>query len=99
LRARTPLFRLPDRPEFYLVALLRNAIPPRPARIGKLIQANRRLFDQCVAIGGKRYPVDSVPMDRQDWQGHYQPLWDLVVASKRNFDPDNILTPGQGIFA
>ena len=56
LRALTPLFRLPDTRDFYLLALLRNAIPPTRDRINELLQANRRLFDQCVAIGGKRYP-------------------------------------------
>ena len=98
LRVLTPLFRVPDKPDFYLLALLRNAIPPSPQRVTELIQANRRLFDRCDAIGGNRYPVDSVPMSRQDWQLHYRPLWSLVAASKRYFDPDNILTPGQGIF-
>jgi cytokinin dehydrogenase len=99
LRVLTPLFRLPAARDFYLLAILRNAVPSSPARISELIQANRRLFDQCVAVGGKRYPIDSVPMSRQDWERHYQPLWSLVVASKQHFDPDNILTPGQGIFA
>jgi cytokinin dehydrogenase len=98
LRVLTPLFRLPDTPNFYLLGILRSAIPASPARINELIQANRRLFEQCAAIGGKRYPVDSVPMDRQDWQRHYELLWGLVAASKRYFDPDNILGPGHGIF-
>jgi cytokinin dehydrogenase len=97
-RGRTQLFRLPDTPRFYLFSVLRNAIPPTPDRINALIQANRQLYNRCVEIGGKRYPIDSVPMDKHDWQGHYQPLWGEVVSAKRHFDPDNILTSGQGIF-
>jgi cytokinin dehydrogenase len=99
LRVLTPLLRLPNTRDFYLLAILRNAIPPTTSRVSELLQQNRRLFDQCVAIEGKRYPVGSVPMNPEDWQRHYQPLWSLATASKRYFDPDNILTPGQGIFA
>lgn len=99
LHMLTPLFRLPDSRDFYLLAILRNATPPTPSRVSDLIEENRRLFDRCVSIGGKRYPVDSVPMDSQDWRRHYGPLWPSVVASKRHFDLDNILTAGQGIFA
>ncbi len=73
------------------IDLLRESLP--------LAHANRQLFDRCVAIGGKRYPVDSVPLDKGDWQKHYGPLWGLVVSYKERFDPDHILTPGQGIFA
>lgn len=98
-RMLTPLLRLPDSRDFFLLALLRNAIPPSRDRINELIEENRRLFDQCISIGGKRYPIDSVPMDRQDWRRHYQPLWGLVLNSKQRFDSGHILTPGQGIFA
>ena len=95
---RTPLFRLPNSQQFFMFALLRNALPPTPDRIKSLVQANRNLFDHCVAIGGKRYPIDSVPMSSRDWQQHFQPVWGRFVAAKRHFDPDNILTPGQAIF-
>ena len=80
------------------VALLRNAVPPTPERAAQLIADNRTLFERATMLGGKRYPFDSVPMTRHDWQKHYQPLWGAVVSSKRHLDPDEILTPGQGIF-
>jgi cytokinin dehydrogenase len=95
---RAPFFRVPDSRHFFVFALLRNAVPPTPERIAQLIAANRALFECAVMLGGKRYPFDSVPMTRHDWQKHFQPLWGAFVSSKQHFDPDEILTPGQGIF-
>lgn len=95
---RTPFFRVPDSRHFFIFALLRNAVPPTPERSAQLIAANRTLFERATILGGKRYPFDSVPMTKHDWQKHYQPLWGKFVSAKRHFDPDEILTPGQGIF-
>lgn len=95
---RTPFFRVPDSRHFFVFALLRNAVPPTPERVAELVAANRALFERAVDLGGKRYPFDSVPMTKHDWQKHYQPLWGAFVRAKRHFDPDEILTPGQGIF-
>jgi FAD/FMN-containing dehydrogenase len=95
---RTPFFRVPDSRHFFVFSLLRNAVPPTPERVAQLVAANRAMFDRAVMLGGKRYPNDSVPMTRDDWQKHYQPLWGAFVSAKRHFDPDEILTPGQGIF-
>ncbi|HET8782163.1 MAG TPA: FAD-binding protein [Pyrinomonadaceae bacterium] len=93
-----PFFRVPDTRHFFVFALLRNAVPPTPDRVAELIADNRALFERATSLGGKRYPFDSVPMSKHDWQKHYQPLWGAFVSAKRRFDPDNILTPGQGIF-
>jgi cytokinin dehydrogenase len=95
---RTPFFRVPASRHFFVFALLRNAIPPTPERVAQLLADNRTLFERAVTLGGKRYPFDSVPMTKHDWQKHYQPLWGAFVRAKRHFDPDEILTPGQGIF-
>ncbi len=95
---RAPFFRVPNSRHFFLFALLRNAVPPTPERAEQLVTANRTLFERVVTLGGKRYPVDSVPMTKHDWQKHYQPLWGAFVSRKRHFDPDEILTPGPGIF-
>ena len=95
---RTRFFRVPNSRHFFVFALLRNAVPPTPDRAAELIAANRQLFERATMFGGKRYPFDSVPMTKHDWQKHYQPLWGAFVSAKRHFDPDEILTPGQGIF-
>jgi FAD/FMN-containing dehydrogenase len=94
----TQFFRVPDARHFFIFSLLRNAVPPIPARAAELIAANRTLFERATALDGKRYPFDSVPVTRHDWQKHYQPLWGAFVSAKQHFDPDEILTPGQGIF-
>lgn len=93
-----PLFRVPDERHFYVFALLRNAVPPTPERAAGLVADNRALFERVTALGGKRYPFDSVPMTKKDWQEHYQPAWGQLVSAKHIYDPDGILTPGQGIF-
>jgi cytokinin dehydrogenase len=95
---RAPLLRVPDSRHFFVFALLRNAVPPTPERAAQLVAANHTLFERAVMLGGKRYPFDSVPMTRHDWQKQYQPLWGDFVSAKRHFDPAEILTPGQGIF-
>ena len=95
---RAPFFRVPNSRHFFLFALLRNAVPPTPERAAQLVAANRTLFERAVTLGGKRYPFDSVPMTKHDWQKHFQPLWGAFVSAKRHFDPAEILTPGPGIF-
>jgi FAD/FMN-containing dehydrogenase len=95
---RAPFFRVPNSRHFFVFSLLRNAVPPTPERAAQLVAANRMLFERAVMLGGKRYPFDSVPMTKQDWHEHYQPLWGAFVSAKRRFDPAEILTPGQGIF-
>lgn len=95
---RAPLFRVPNSRHFFIFALLRNAVPPTPERAAQLVAANRTLFERATELGGKRYPFDSVPMTKQDWQKHFQPLWGKFVSAKRHFDAAEILTPGPGIF-
>jgi FAD/FMN-containing dehydrogenase len=95
---RAPFLRVPDESRFFIFSLLRNALPPTPDRTAQLVEANRRLFDAATAAGGKRYPIDSVPMSKHDWQKHFQPAWGEFVSAKRLYDPDDILAPGQGIF-
>ncbi|HSP78071.1 MAG TPA: oxidoreductase, partial [Myxococcaceae bacterium] len=82
----------------FLFALLRTAVPPTPERVAELVAENRALFEQLTEVGGKRYPVDSVPMSEADWRGHFHPFWERFEHAKRRYDPDNVLTPGQRIF-
>jgi len=95
---RAPFLRVPDESHFFVFSLLRNALPPTPERTAQLVAANRQLFDAATAAGGKRYPIDSVPMTRHDWQQHFQPAWGEFVSAKHIYDPGDVLTPGQGIF-
>jgi FAD/FMN-containing dehydrogenase len=91
-----PFMRVPAGDTFFSLALLRTATDQ--ASVDAAIVANAQLRDAIVALGGKRYPIDSVPMTKQDWHKHFQPRWGAFRAAKQRFDPDHIMTPGQGIF-
>ncbi len=93
--------QLPKDHVVFLFSLLRFALPmPGAASVEAMLVSNRHLYDQVVALGGKNYPIGAIPgLDQKDWEVHYDGEWDEVVADKRRYDPDNVLTPGQGIFA
>jgi cytokinin dehydrogenase len=96
-RSTRPMLRLPDEPTVFLFALLRTA-PPDPAVVGAMLASNRALFEQARDAGGTQYPIGAVPFTRADWVEHFGDQWPRLVAAKRRYDPNGILTPGQGIF-
>lgn len=94
--ARAPLPELPRGPVFFLLSILRNTIPPTdPA---DQLARNRSIYEAAAAVGGKRYPIGSVPFSKTDWRDHFGPRFRRFALRKRFFDPDRVLTPGQGIF-
>jgi FAD/FMN-containing dehydrogenase len=97
-RLTAPFVRVPPTPHVFLFALLRTAIPPTPENVAYLVAKNRLIYEQLRAVGGKRYPVDSVPMTHPDWALHFDAYWALFAYYKHLFDPDKVLTPGQHIF-
>jgi cytokinin dehydrogenase len=93
-----PLFRVPDSPEVLQLTMLRFPFPG--ADIDGLLAQNRRLFDLAVGMGGTRYLVSAVPdLTVADHRAHYGDRWGQVRLWKHRFDPANVLTPGQAIFA
>ena len=97
-RFRLPLFRVPKEKIVFLFAILRTAAPPEDAVVTRMLSDNRRLFEQNRDLGGYRYPVDAIPFSQKDWQQHFRPVWGKLVSAKRRYDPNNLLTPGQGVF-
>ena len=95
---RTALPVVPSEPQFFLLSLLRSAVPPTPTQAQALVTKNRTIYETVRSANGKRYPIDSVAMNRRDWELHFGAIWPLFDGAKSYFDPDNILTPGQGIF-
>ena len=93
-----PFARMPSSQRIFLFALLRTADPATEANVQALITKNRAFYEQLTAVGGKRYPIDSVPMSATDWQAHFHPHWADFQSAKARFDPDHVLTPSQGIF-
>ena len=56
--------------------------------------ANRAVYDRVRDAGGTLYPVSAFPMTPKDWRSHFGSAFGLLLAAKRKFDPDSILTPG-----
>jgi cytokinin dehydrogenase len=99
-KLKRPLFALPtpSEPVAYLFDILRFPFPGDPGIAGMMAQ-NRRLYDIGVSLGAKRYLVGAIPgMTRAQWRVHFGSNWDRLVDAKRCYDPDRVLTPGQGFF-
>lgn len=92
-----PFFRVPNEPVVFLFDILRTA-PSHEVALD-MVQHNRELFEDVRDLGGIRYSIGAIPFSQADWQQHYGPVWPLVVSAKNKYDPDRILTPGQGIFS
>jgi hypothetical protein len=92
-----PFFKAPDEEVNFIFDILRFA-PPVPAIVQQRIAENSQLFAQAKAVGGKRYPISSIPFTQNDWVEHFGCEWFLFVLQKLRFDERNVLTPGQGIF-
>jgi FAD/FMN-containing dehydrogenase len=94
-----PLFAKPTESVAYLVDLLRFPFPGETG-IDRMLAQNRRLYDLAVSLGGKRYLVGAIPnMTGEDWRRHFGGNWSTFRSAKYTYDPDLVLTPGQGIFA
>ena len=91
-----PLLRIPEPGSFFLFHLMGTL--PDQEKAKRMIDRYRQFFERGRELGGKQYPINSLPFSRQDWQEHFDRFWDQFVKAKRRFDPDNILTPGPGIF-
>jgi len=91
-----PLFRVPDEPVAFLFDILSTA--PNADVAAQMVARNRTLFERARDLGSKRYVISAIPFSEHDWQQHFHPVWGQLVSAKRHFDPDNVLTPGPGIF-
>lgn len=94
-RLQQPLLRTPDDESFFLLDVLCTA---GPGAAGRMVSANRSLFERCRDLGGTLYPIGAMPMTPGDWQLQFGNEWSRLVAAKEAFDPGNVLTPGPGIF-
>ena len=96
-----PFLRVPECDEWvYLFDILTANSHPGPDAgfTAQMVARNRRLFDKARAMGGTRYPIGVVPFSRADWSSQYGQSFPDLVRLKLRYDPDNILTPGPGIF-
>jgi cytokinin dehydrogenase len=64
-----------------------------------MLAANQALLPLLLAAGGKVYPPFAPILSHEQWQEHYgMEAWARFAAAKKRFDPNNVLTPGAGIF-
>jgi FAD/FMN-containing dehydrogenase len=97
-RLTAPFVRVPEARQSFIFSVLAFPVAPTPAQVAAAIAQNATLFEACVDVGGKRYPIDSVPMTHHDWRVQLAPFFDAFADAKEHFDPNHVLTPGQGIF-
>lgn len=97
-RLTLPLFRVPDEEVMFLFSILRTAPPDDASAIATMLADNRTFFERNRDNGGYRYATGAIPFSQADWKQHFHPVWGKLVSAKHRYDPDNILTPGQGIF-
>ncbi|MCA9874388.1 MAG: FAD-binding protein [Anaerolineales bacterium] len=94
---KQPLLCVPDEEIFFLFDILRSA-PDDPVVVDRMLTSNRELFERARQLGSKHYTISAITLSKQDWKRHFQPVWGKLVSAKHRFDPDNVLTPGPGIF-
>ncbi len=93
----SPLFRLPSEETVFAFDILRT-VTPDPETAAKAVAHNRLLFERNRALGGTHYPISTIELSHADWEMHFGQVWEQFMHAKQRFDPDNVLTPGQGIF-
>ncbi|MGH8774145.1 MAG: FAD-binding protein [Jiangellaceae bacterium] len=96
-RLTRPMLQVPDEPVVFILGLLRTA-PEIPSVIEAMIASNRALFERARDLGGKQYPIGSIPFAPGDWAEHFSGQFRKLENAKDRYDPNRILTPGQGIF-
>ncbi|MDX6282273.1 MAG: cytokinin dehydrogenase [Kribbellaceae bacterium] len=95
-----PSLRLPqdDSEWVYLFTLMTAGAPGAgPEFADEMLARNRALYDRARALGGTRYPIESVAFTQADWAGHYGDRWPHLQQLKQTTDPAGILTPGPGM--
>lgn len=95
---RTPLLRLPDEDVVFPFNVIRMPTSNDTAVMQQMVAQNRALYDRIRSAGGIQYPVGAFPMSQNDWKVHFGSSWPRLAEAKRHHDPDNLLTPGYGIF-
>ncbi len=96
-RVERPFFRLPRGEVSFAFNILRTS-PPDSAIQAAMLASNRALYDAALAVGGSRYASGAIPFTPTDWRTHFGEVWRDLLRAKRRFDPDEVLTPGAGIF-
>ena len=92
-----PFIKTPKEETVYLFSILQTAKPDLET-VNTLLAKNRYWFERARDLGGKSYPVNALSFSREDWIRHFNESWETFVHTKASLDPQQLLTPGQGIF-
>ncbi len=101
-RFHHPLFKLPTGEVAFSLWLFPRTVPAGEASDYAAMTAETRgLFERMSSMGGKCYIAhSSIRLSPTGWEDHFGPeAWRRLVDAKRRFDPNQVLTPGPGIFA
>ncbi|KAK7388199.1 hypothetical protein VNO78_23008 [Psophocarpus tetragonolobus] len=85
----------PHEDVFYVLSFLRST---GFDQLEEFKVQNQQILQFCVnaGIGIKQYLPQN--KTRQEWKEHFGPKWNFFKERKAQFDPNRILSPGQGIF-
>lgn len=98
-RFSQPLQKMPAAAMSFGVRLQRRVPAANASDHEAMLAANQALLARMRAVGGKIYPPYAPIPSRAEWQEHYgAEIWRRFTAAKTRFDPNNVLTPGAGIF-
>jgi cytokinin dehydrogenase len=99
-RYTRPLLKTPDANLGFELRVQRRTTGPGSPDKETLLAATNTLLPRLQAAGGKIYPPYCPILSKQQWQVHYGPeTWQRFAAAKKQYDPNNVLTPGAGIFS
>lgn len=96
---RAPMLRRPPGELLCLLSLMRTAPPTDPVTVGRMVAANRALYERARAVGGVLHADSALPMSPADWRAHFGADWAGVARAKDHYDPHHILTRGYGLWA
>ena len=99
-RFTRPLFKMPSEDFAYGIWIYDATNSNDSSAVSAMLTRHYSLYERMRAVGGKRYGgFGAVPFSPTDWQDHFGPeTWERLVAAKKKYDPNNVLTPGPGMF-
>jgi FAD/FMN-containing dehydrogenase len=98
-RHKQPLQKMPESAQAFELRMQRRASATGAPDHAAMLDANKELVARALAVGGKIYPPFAPVLSLEQWQAHYgAAIWQRLLAAKKSFDPNNVLTPGAGMF-
>jgi cytokinin dehydrogenase len=98
-RFRRPLFQIPSDDCIFSMWLKRSTIKDVGPGLQAQLDANERILERALRLGGKRYAPYGGIVSSAAWAVHYgKGTYGRFQAAKKRFDPHGVLTPGTGVF-